>query len=147
MKMPTLWSCGEGRCTWVLITESTHVIFRGSRGGMLRKISSPVLETRCCDVEEHQLARIRQRSRVGPYRESEGSIVPLKGTGQHNPVRGKGPCFVHATEVRRVMEIAHGYTRHPFYGSRKMVVHLRIRGHLVNRKRVQRLMGILCLAG
>jgi len=39
------------------------------------------------------------------------------------------------------------YTRHPFYGSRKMVVHLRIRGHIVNRKRVQRLMRILGLAG
>jgi len=39
------------------------------------------------------------------------------------------------------------YTRHPFYGSRKMVVHLRIKGYLVNRKRVQRLMGVLGLAG
>jgi putative transposase len=39
------------------------------------------------------------------------------------------------------------YTRHPFYGSRKMVVHLRIRGLIVNRKRVQRLMRILGLAG
>jgi putative transposase len=39
------------------------------------------------------------------------------------------------------------YTRHPFYGSRKMVVHLGNMGHLVNRKRVQRLMGILGLAG
>ena len=39
------------------------------------------------------------------------------------------------------------YTRHPFYGSRKMVVHLRISGHTVNRKRVQRLMRILGLAG
>lgn len=39
------------------------------------------------------------------------------------------------------------YTRHPFYGSRKMVVHLRVMGHSVNRKRVQRLMGILGLAG
>jgi putative transposase len=39
------------------------------------------------------------------------------------------------------------YTRHPFYGSRKMVVHLRIKGHTVNRKRVQRLMRILGLAG
>lgn len=32
------------------------------------------------------------------------------------------------------------YTRHPFYGSRKMVVFLKKAGHLVNRKRVQRLM-------
>jgi putative transposase len=39
------------------------------------------------------------------------------------------------------------YTRHPFYGSRKMVVYLRIRGITVNRKRVQRLMRILGLAG
>jgi putative transposase len=39
------------------------------------------------------------------------------------------------------------YTRHPFYGSRKMVVHLATKGHPVNRKRVQRLMGVLGLAG
>ena len=39
------------------------------------------------------------------------------------------------------------YTRHPFYGSRKMVVHLGKMGHRVNRKRVRRLMGILGLAG
>lgn len=39
------------------------------------------------------------------------------------------------------------YTRHPFYGSRKMVRYLQNLGHIINRKRVQRLMGILCLAG
>ena len=39
------------------------------------------------------------------------------------------------------------YTRHPFYGSRKMKVHLRGLGHRINRKRVQRLMGILGLVG
>lgn len=38
------------------------------------------------------------------------------------------------------------YTRHPFYGSRKMVVWLSAQGHSVNRKRVQRLMRILGLA-
>ncbi len=32
------------------------------------------------------------------------------------------------------------YTRHPFYGSRKLCVWLRKQGHRVNRKRVQRLM-------
>lgn len=32
------------------------------------------------------------------------------------------------------------YTRHPFYGSRKMRDYLRRHGHKVNRKRVQRLM-------
>lgn len=39
------------------------------------------------------------------------------------------------------------YTRRPFYGSRKMVTFLRTRDHWVNRKRVQRLMRILGLAG
>jgi putative transposase len=39
------------------------------------------------------------------------------------------------------------YTRRPFYGSRKMVVFLKTQGHLINRKRVQRLMRQLGLAG
>lgn len=39
------------------------------------------------------------------------------------------------------------YTRRPFYGSRRMVVFLRAQGHAVNRKRVQRLMRVLGLAG
>ncbi|CDS54727.1 Mobile element protein [Polaromonas sp. CG9_12] len=39
------------------------------------------------------------------------------------------------------------YTRHPFYGSRKMVVYLGRCGHCVNRKRAQRLMRSLGLAG
>ena len=39
------------------------------------------------------------------------------------------------------------YTRHPFYGSRKMVVFLKAAGHLVNRKRVRRLMQQMGLAG
>ena len=56
--------------------------------------------------EEYQPARIRQRNRGGLYRESEGFIVPFEGKGQHNPARGKGPYFVHATEEWMVMEIA-----------------------------------------
>ena len=39
------------------------------------------------------------------------------------------------------------YTRHPFYGSRKITVYLRGRGPRINRKRVQRLRGLLGLAG
>ncbi len=39
------------------------------------------------------------------------------------------------------------YTRHPFYGSRRMVVYLGREGHCVNRKRVQRLMRQMGLAG
>ena len=39
------------------------------------------------------------------------------------------------------------YTRHPFYGSRRMVVFLNNAGYAVNRKRVQRLMRQMGLAG
>ena len=39
------------------------------------------------------------------------------------------------------------FTRHPFYGSRKIRQTLRGLGYKINRKRVQRLMGILGLAG
>ena len=39
------------------------------------------------------------------------------------------------------------YTRRPFYGSRRMIPYLKTRGHIVNRKRVQRIMRILGLAG
>ena len=39
------------------------------------------------------------------------------------------------------------YTRHPFYGSRKMVVFLKAAGYHVNRKRVRRLMHQMALAG
>jgi hypothetical protein len=45
LKMPTHRSYGEGRSSRVLITEAALVIFRGSRGGMLRKTGSPVPET------------------------------------------------------------------------------------------------------
>ena len=34
------------------------------------------------------------------------------------------------------------YTRHPFYGTRRMVVFLETVGHIVNRKRVQRLIAV-----
>ncbi|MEK7286820.1 MAG: IS3 family transposase [Nitrospirota bacterium] len=39
------------------------------------------------------------------------------------------------------------YTETPFYGSRKMVVSLRHLRHGVNRKRVQRLMRLVGIAG
>lgn len=49
-------------------------------------------------------------------------------------------------ELILLAELDAEYTRHPFYGSRKLTIHLIRLGHVVNRKRVQRLMGILGLA-
>jgi len=50
-------------------------------------------------------------------------------------------------ELTLLREIDAEYTRHPFYGSRKMTVYLWGMGHQINRKRIQRLMRILGLAG
>lgn len=50
-------------------------------------------------------------------------------------------------ELTLLKEIDAEYTRHPFYGSRKITVYLCGMGHQVNRKRIRRLMGILGLAG
>ena len=50
-------------------------------------------------------------------------------------------------DLRLCRLIDEEYTSRPFYGSRRMVVLLRGRGHVVNRKRVQRLMREMGLAG
>jgi len=50
-------------------------------------------------------------------------------------------------ELGLLAQIDAEYTRHPFYGSRKMTMYLRGMGYRINRKRVRRLMGILGLAG
>ena len=54
-----------------------------------------------------------------------------------------------ASEVEELFRrlIDQEYTRRPFYGSRKMAVYLGQCGHVVNRKRVQRLMRGMGLAG
>jgi putative transposase len=61
-------------------------------------------------------------------------------------VKRKPLVLVEIDEVLKRL-IDEEYTRHPFYGSRKMVVHLFRCGHRVNRKRVQRLMRLMFLAG
>lgn len=84
------------------ITEVAFIDSRGSRVGMYSKIHCPVLETRLRGWGGHRPLRIRKRKRSSPSRESEGFIVPIEAEGQHNPGRGKGPCFVCATEERRI---------------------------------------------
>ena len=61
-------------------------------------------------------------------------------------VKRKAVVFVEADELLKRL-IDEEYTRHPFYGSRKMVVYLGRCGHRVNRKRVQRFMRCMSLAG
>ncbi len=57
------------------------------------------------------------------------------------------PAVVDENELLLCDLIDKEYTQHPFYGSRRMVVSLKKLGHEVNRKRVQRLMRQMGLAG
>ena len=99
---PILSMKGEGRWMCAGITEKAQIDFRGSRDGMLWKAYCSMLETRLGRWGGHRLLRIRQRKRKVSKRESEGFIVPFADQGQHNPGRGKGSCFVHATKERRI---------------------------------------------
>ena len=102
VETPTLWTEGEGRWMRAEITEVVRIDSRGSRVGMFSQIYCPVLETRWRGWGVHRPERIRKRKRNGCQRESEGFIVLIEATGQHNPRRGKEPCFVRATEEPRI---------------------------------------------
>ena len=52
-----------------------------------------------------------------------------------------------AENVELMHRIDEEYTRHPFYGSRRLTTWLNRQGYVVNRKRVQRLMGLMGLQG
>jgi putative transposase len=54
---------------------------------------------------------------------------------------------VNKNEERLLQLLDEEYTRHPFYGTRRMTQYLRGLGYVINRKRVQRLMQKLGLAG
>ena len=55
------------------------------------------------------------------------------------------PVAVSDYELELMALIDRQYLRTPFYGSRRTTAWLRTQGHLVNRKRVQRLMGLMGL--
>lgn len=84
--------------------------------------------------------------------EPEGEVAVIRqcalaGVARSSVYRASSDEGVSALDQRLLALIDAEYTRHPFYGSRRMVVFLKAHGHVVNRKRVQRLMGILGLAG
>ncbi|MBV8454017.1 MAG: transposase [Deltaproteobacteria bacterium] len=55
------------------------------------------------------------------------------------------PVEVSDYELEVMALIDRQYLHTPFYGSRRMTAWLQTQGHLVNRKRVQRLMGLMGL--
>ena len=64
----------------------------------------------------------------------------LAGVSRATVYAQKAPSPVDQSDLLYSQLIDEEYTRHPFYGTRRMVVFLGKAGHLVNRKRVQHLM-------
>jgi putative transposase len=71
----------------------------------------------------------------------------LAGVSRATFYTRKAPDPVDELDLLHSRLIDEEYTRHPFYGTRRMVVFLLTVGHTVNRKRVQRLMRLMGLAG
>lgn len=71
----------------------------------------------------------------------------LAGVARSGAYAQQRPASADDDDDLLLLEIDAEYTRHPFYGSRRMVVYLGGLGYSVNRKRVQRLMRTLGLAG
>ena len=71
----------------------------------------------------------------------------LAGVSRATVYARQKPRLVDASNLLLSHLIDEEYTRHPFYGSRKMVVFLKTAGYPVNRKRVQGLMRNMGLAG
>ena len=83
-------------------------------------------------------------------RKSKMSIIKqcqLAGVSRATVYLRRKPQIQCETELLQCRLIDQEYTRRPFYGSRKMVRFLKEEGHVVNRKRVQRMMRTLGLAG
>lgn len=71
----------------------------------------------------------------------------LAGVSRATVYARRTPQIACEVELLLCRLIDEQYTRRPFYGSRKMVKYLRTVGHVVNRKRVQRMMQAMGLAG
>jgi putative transposase len=71
----------------------------------------------------------------------------LAGVSRATVYARRTPRIAGEVELLLCQVIDEQYTRRPFYGSRKMVEYLRTVGHVVNRKRVQRMMQAMGLAG
>jgi putative transposase len=76
----------------------------------------------------------------------ELASIPRSSVYRRMEASAREQCLTEEDSQLRSL-IDEEYTNRPFYGSRRMVVFLRGRGYCVNRKRVQRLMREMGLAG
>jgi putative transposase len=71
----------------------------------------------------------------------------LTGVTRSTVYARSAPAITDETDLLLCRLIDEIYTLHPYFGSRRMVIFLKQEGHEVNRKRVQRLMRQMGLAG
>jgi putative transposase len=76
---------------------------------------------------------------------STGRQCELVGLARSSYYYQPAPANAENLALMRLLD--EQYLRTPFYGSRRMMVWLQQQGHAVNRKRVQRLMQVMGLAG
>jgi len=86
---------------------------------------------------------IQPDTNIGIVRQCE--LANVARSTSYTPMPGIGAMSEFDLQLCRLID--EEYTRHPFYGSRRMLVFLRLQDYFVNRKRVQRLMRIIGLAG
>ena len=91
---------------------------------------------------ENRRTRIEPKAVIPLVRQCE-----LAGVSRATVYAQRVPKPASESDLELLRLIDEQYTRRPFYGSRKMVAYLKVQDHRVNRKRVQRLMRILGLAG
>jgi len=76
---------------------------------------------------------------IGIVRQCE--LANVARSTAYAPMPGDGAMSEFDLQLCRLVD--EEYTRHPFYGSRRMLVFLRLQDYVVNRKRIQRLMRIM----
>jgi putative transposase len=89
-----------------------------------------VSEKRACVQPDKELSIVRQCE-----------LLSLSRSSYYRPV--SDPLKISSEDLELMRLIDEEYTRHPFYGSRKIKTWLQKQGWDVNRKRVQRLMRIM----
>ena len=103
-----------------------------------------------CRVQEMSVSEKRaciQAETPGLSIVRQCELLALPRSSYYRPVYEPSKASQEDLELMRLID--EEYMRHPFYGSRKMRIHLKRQGYSVNRKRVQRLMrkmGIQSLA-
>jgi putative transposase len=73
-------------------------------------------------------------------------LMPVLAITRSVVYKKRQPEAIDEDECLLLQLLDEEYTRHPFYGTRRMTQYLRGLGYVINRKRVQRLMRTLGLA-